>query len=56
MAWPRELFYILEMWADRLEFVTLIAVIIQIVVSATPSGLVGWVHARREMRERRSRR
>lgn len=56
MAWPLELFYILEMWAGRLEFVTLIAVIIQIVVSATPSGLVGWVHARREMRERRSRR
>ena len=56
MSWPLELFYILEMWAGRLEFVTLVAVIIQIVVSSTPSKLVGWVHARRETRERRSRR
>ena len=55
MAWPLEFFYMFEMWAGRLEFVTLIAVIIQIVVSATPSSAVGWVHARLNERERRSR-
>ena len=53
MSWPLELFYLFEMWAGRLEFVTLIAVVIQIVVSATPTSLVGWVHARRSERERR---
>lgn len=31
-----ELFYILEMWAGRLEFVTLIALIVEIVVSLNP--------------------
>ena len=30
MAWPLELFYIFEMWAGRLEFVTLLALLIQI--------------------------
>ena len=55
MSWPLELFYLLEMWAGRLEFVTLIAVIVQIIVSATPSSLVGWVHARRSERERKDR-
>ena len=55
MAWPLELFYIFEMWAGRLEFVTLIAVLIQIVVSATPTGLAGWVHARRVERQRKGR-
>ena len=53
MAWPLELFYLFEMWAGRLEFVTLLALIIQIVVSITPTGLVGWVHARRDQRARR---
>ena len=55
MAWPLELFYLFEMWAGRLEFVTLIAVLVQIVVSATPTGLVGWVHARRVERQRKER-
>ena len=55
MAWPLELFYLFEMWAGRLEFVTLIAVLIQIVVSATPSSFVGWVHARKNDRERKTR-
>ena len=52
MSWPLEIFYIFEMWAGRLEFVTLLALIIQIFVSATPSSLVGYVHARRERRSR----
>ena len=33
-----EVFYIFEMWAGRLEFVTLLALIIQIIVSITPKG------------------
>ena len=52
MAWPLEMFYILEMWAGRLEFVTLLALLIQIVVSVLPTGLVGAVHSRRVQRER----
>ena len=55
MAWPLELFYIFEMWAGRLEFVTLLALIIQIVVSATPTKLVGWVHMKREHSSQRER-
>lgn len=55
MSVPLELFYIFEMWAGRLEFVTLLALIVQIVVSATPSNLVGWVHARRENHARKTR-
>ena len=39
MSRSLELFYLFEMWAGRLEFVTLIALIIQIVVSATPKAL-----------------
>lgn len=31
-----ELFYILQMWAGRLEFITLLALIVQVVVSAIP--------------------
>ena len=54
MSVPLELFYIFEMWAGRLEFVTLLALLIQIVVSATPTSLVGWAHARRERRARRT--
>ena len=49
------LFYVFEMWAGRLEFVTLLALIVQIVVSATPSGLVGRVHARNVERARKQR-
>ena len=52
MSWPLELFYLFEMWAGRLEFVTLLALVIQIVVSATPSNFVGHMHARREQRAR----
>ncbi|CAK7028755.1 MAG: Trk system potassium uptake protein TrkG [Paraeggerthella hongkongensis] len=35
-----ELFYILQMWAGRLEFVTLLALIVEIVVSLDPRRLV----------------
>lgn len=35
-----ELFYMLEMWAGRLEFVTLIALIVEVVVSLDPRRLV----------------
>ena len=52
MSWPLELFYIFEMWAGRLEFVTLLALIVQIFVSITPSSLIGWMHARRQRREK----
>ena len=38
MAPSLEVFYIFEMWAGRLEFVTLLALIIQIVVSITPKN------------------
>ena len=55
MSWPLEIFYIFEMWAGRLEFVTLLALIIQIFVSVTPTGLVGYIHSRRERRARRER-
>ena len=47
MSWPLELFYLFEMWAGRLEFVTLLALTIQIIVSATPTSLVGRIHARK---------
>ncbi len=52
MAWHLELFYLLEMWAGRLEFVTLLALMIQLVVSATPSSLAMRLHARRAQRRR----
>ncbi|BAK45855.1 TrkH family potassium uptake protein [Eggerthella sp. YY7918] len=35
-----EIFYIIEMWAGRLEFVTLIALIVEIIVSLDPRRLV----------------
>ena len=53
MAWPLELFYLFEMWAGRLEFVTLLALLIQIVTSITPTELVGTIHARNVERSRR---
>lgn len=53
MAWPLELFYLFEMWAGRLEFVTLLALLIQIVTSITPTELVGTIHARNAERRRR---
>ena len=46
MPWTLELFYIFEMWAGRLEFVTLLAVVIQIIVSATPNKLAEWAGIR----------
>ena len=39
MAPSLELFYIFEMWAGRLEFVTLLALLIQIFVSITPRSI-----------------
>ncbi len=36
-----ELFYMLEMWAGRLEFLTLIALVVKIVVSLNPRKLMG---------------
>lgn len=33
-----ELFYIFQMWADRLEFVTLLALVVEAVVSLAPKG------------------
>lgn len=35
-----ELFYMLEMWAGRLEFVTLIALLVEVIVSINPVRLV----------------
>lgn len=55
MSAPLELFYIFEMWAGRLEFVTLLALIIQIIVSATPSSFAAWLHRRSEDRARKAR-
>ena len=55
MSWPLELFYLFEMWAGRLEFVTLIAVLIQIAVSATPRSASAWLHERRSKHERKTR-
>ena len=48
MNWQLELFYMFEMWAGRLEFVTLVAVLIQIVVSATPRKFADWAHGKRD--------
>ena len=36
MPAPLEIFYILEMWAGRLEYVTLIALLAKIVMSVIP--------------------
>ena len=33
-----ELFYIAQMWAGRLEFVTLLALVAEIIVSLNPKG------------------
>lgn len=41
MPVPLELFYTFEMWAGRLEFLALIALIVEIVVSLDPRRLVG---------------
>ncbi len=44
-----ELFYILQMWVGRLEFVTLLALAVQIVATIVPRR-GGWIH--KETRER----
>lgn len=36
-----ELFYIFQMWAGRLEFVTLLALVVEMVVSVAPRGKAG---------------
>lgn len=36
MPWTLEAFYIFQMWAGRLEFITLLALIVEIIVSFTP--------------------
>lgn len=36
MPWTLELFYIFQMWVGRLEFITLLALLVQIVVSIIP--------------------
>lgn len=36
-----ELFYIFQMWAGRLEFVTLLALVVEMVVSVAPRGKTG---------------
>lgn len=51
-----ELFYIFEMWAGRLEFITLLALIVQIVASCVPSRLASFAHQKRVQRARRERR
>lgn len=51
-----ELFYIFEMWAGRLEFITLLALIVQIVASCVPSRLVSFVHQKSIQRSKRDRR
>lgn len=56
MPFTLELFYILEMWAGRLEFITLLALFIQIVVSMAPPKLRGFVDTLNFQREKRNRR
>lgn len=55
MPFTLELFYILEMWAGRLEFVTLLALIIQIVVSLVPRKTLGYFHTLNMQHEKRNR-
>lgn len=50
-----EIFYILEMWAGRLEFVTLLALIIQIGVSLIPPRLLDGFNAWNFKREKQNR-
>ena len=50
-----ELFFIFEMWAGRLEFLTLLALIAQIVASLTPNRVSEWASVRAAERRRRDR-
>ena len=52
MDWGLEAFYIFEMWAGRLEFVTLLALIAQIGVSIVPHSLADWYHKNHGNRDR----
>ena len=36
-----ELFYMLQMWAGRLEFVTLLALVVEVIASIVPQGKLG---------------
>ena len=53
MAWDLEIFYIFEMWAGRLEFIALIALLIQIVVSLAPKPLVKKLYSSTDRIQRR---
>lgn len=50
-----ELLFIFEMWAGRLEFLTLLALIAQIVASLTPNKVSEWASVRAAERRRRDR-
>ena len=50
-----ELFFIFEMWAGRLEFLTLLALIAQIVASLTPKKLSEWASVQAINRRRDDR-
>lgn len=47
MPFGLEAFYIFEMWAGRLEFLTLLALIAKVAVSVVPAPLSDWWHVRR---------
>lgn len=51
-----ELFYLFEMWAGRLEFVTLLALLFQFVTSITPSSLIQRIDTWRRVHDSRRRR
>ena len=36
-----ELFYMLQMWAGRLEFVTLLALLVEVIASVMPRNRLG---------------
>lgn len=50
-----EVFFIFEMWAGRLEFLTLLALIVQIFVSLTPKKLSEWAAVKAIKRRRGDR-
>ena len=50
MPMTLELFFIFEMWAGRLEFLTLIALIVQIVATLVPERLLSKMHQERGKR------
>lgn len=44
MPWTLEVFYILQMWVGRLEFLTLLALIVKVAVSVVPHRLAESAH------------